>query len=1009
MRTAAVVRFYLVCGSLLMEPLISPCFAAKPLDFDSTVAPILSRRCLECHSGADPEGGLDLSMRATTIKGGESGPAIVPGNVDQSPVWLRIRDDEMPPKHPLPQSEKDVLKEWLSSGAEWGTDPIDPFRISTDQRAGYDWWSLQPITNQPPPDIKQSAHRDWVKNGVDHFIAHRLEAAGLEASPETTSRLLIRRLSFDLLGLPPNPEDVDEFVNDDRPDAYERLVDRFLDSPNYGVRWARHWLDVARFGESQGFERDKIRENSWPYRDWVIDAFNSDMPYDEFARLQIAGDVLHPDEPASVIATGFLVAGAYDEVGNSQQSAAMRAVVRQDELEDFVSLVGQTFLGLTVNCARCHDHKFDPVSQKEYYRLAAALAGVRHGSRDVISREDRKQAAEVDEKLRTLRHAMSRIDLAGRERAQAAIAGGSPRKLPVAVVAPIARWDFESDLKDSLGNLHGRASGNARVENGRLLLDGKNSYVATEPLKDDLQEKTLEAWVQLPDLKQRGGGVISVQSIGGGLFDAIVFGEREPRRWMAGSNGFTRTKSFSGAQESEAAAKSVHIAIVYHSDGTIVGYRNGQRYGTGYQAGGLARFAREKSHVLFGLRHAPPGGNRMLTGSIELAQLYDQALTDEEVAASAAVAGEGVSQEEILAALTDAERSLRDDLSRKIDHLTSVRKTLHPISVYAVTPRTPQVSHVLLRGNPAAKGDVVSAGGIASIPGVDAEFGLAPDASDRDRRVRLAEWMTAAENPLFARVLVNRLWHYHFGKGLVETPNDFGFNGGRPSHPELIDWLASEFIRSGYSLKAMHRLILTSATWRQSSAFREEPFASDADNRLLWRKSPVRLEAELLRDTTLSVAGLLNGQMTGPGYRDFDTFVRNTQFYTMKEVAGPEFNRRSIYRMWIRSGRSPFLDVFDCPDPSTKTPKRAVTVTPLQALSLMNNSFVLRMADRISDRVESDAGRDPENQLKRLYQLTYGRLPDEDELAAVTSFVEKYGMPEFCRVALNSNEFLYLD
>ncbi len=286
----------------------------------------------------------------------------------------------MPPKSPLPTAEKAALRDWIAAGAGWGTDPIEPFTVTTSRRAGRDWWSLQPVRRPQPPPVRRAG---WVRAPIDAFVLQKLEAGGLSPAPEAEKRPLIRRLSFDLTGLPPTPEQVDVFLNDASPDAYERLVDRYLASPQYGVRWGRWWLDLARYGESNGFEYDEFRPTAWRYRDWVVDALNRDRPYDEFARLQLAGDVLWPDDPGAVEATGFLVAGAYDTTGQNQISVPMKAVVRSDELEDMIGTVSQTFLGLTVNCARCHDHKFDPVRQVEYYQIASALSGVRHGERDL--------------------------------------------------------------------------------------------------------------------------------------------------------------------------------------------------------------------------------------------------------------------------------------------------------------------------------------------------------------------------------------------------------------------------------------------------------------------------------------------------------------------------------------------------------------------------------------------------------------------------------------------------
>jgi hypothetical protein len=319
------------------------------------------------------------------------------------------------------------------------------------------------------------------------------------------------------------------------------------------------------------------------------------------------------------------------------------------------------------------------------------------------------------------------------------------------------------------------------------------------------------------------------------------------------------------------------------------------------------------------------------------------------------------------------------------------------------------VTRILLRGSTASPGDIVAAAGISSLKGTHADFGLAPDASEADCRRALAQWITDAHNPLFARVIVNRLWHYHFGAGIVDTPNDFGFNGGRPSHPELLDYLAGHLIENGWSLKKLHRLIVTSATYRQESRPREDGQRVDAANRLLWRKSPLRLEAEELRDAMLSVAGQLNPQVGGPPFEDFKTFTQNSQFYEMLDPVGHEYHRRTIYRTWLRSGRQSLLDVFDCPDPSTTAPKRAVTTTPVQSLGLLNNSFVLRMADRLAERVRGDVGDDAAAQLQRVWRLAYGRSPQESELDVAARFIDRHGLPALCRIAFNSNEFLYID
>ncbi len=701
---------------LLIAVFAAPALAsAQDARFDATVAPLLIERCIDCHGGIKPKGKLDLTRKETTLK------VVTAKNLKESVLWQRVEAGEMPPKKPLSAQEKAILKTWIESGAGWGTDPIDPFRVTTSKRAGYDWWALQPVKRPSLPALKNKA---WPRNTIDHFILAKLEAEGLPPSPGADPRTLIRRMYFDLVGLPPLPADVDEFETALRaagakPQAmWEKMIDRLLTSPHYGERWARHWLDVVRFGESHGFEHDELRKNAWPYRDWVIDAFNNGMPYDEFARLQIAGDVLNADNPDAITATGFLVAGGFDSVGQGQQSAAMKAVVRQDELEDIVGTIGQTFLGLTVQCARCHDHKFDPVRIEEYYRLTAAVAGVRHGERT------------------------------------------------------------------------------------------------------------------LPQSKARA---------------------------------------------------------------------------------------------------------------------------------------------------------------------------------YANVPRAPEATHLLQRGNLGQKGPLLTAGAVAALK-LPADFGLAANAPDAERRRKLSEWIADRKNPLFARVMVNRLWHYHFDVGLVDTPSDFGFNGGRPSHPELLDWLADEFVQSGYRVKHIHRLIVTSATYAQGSRHRPEAAKRDAGNRWLWRKSPHRLEAEALRDAILAVAGQLNDKQGGPGYQDFKLTIRGaTHYYTPSDADDANLYRRSVYRTWARSGRNGLLDAHDCPDPSATAPRRALTTTPLQSLSLLNNAFVLRMADRFAERLKKEAGDDVSKQIGRAYELAYGRRATEDEIGRGRPIVERHGLAIFCRAVFNSNEFVFVD
>jgi hypothetical protein len=481
--------FFASCGLSRLQ--------AQVIDFDKQIAPILVSHCLECHRGSEPEGGLNLTERALVQTGGDSGEAIVVGNASDSLLWERVRSDEMPPKHPLSNAKKATLKQWIDEGAKWGDGALDLFSITTDSRAGRDWWSLQPLQDVPVPAFDSQ----WGRNAIDAFVLRRLLAEGLKPSSEADPRSLIRRLYFDLTGLPPTPEQVAAFVADPSEASYQTLVGDLLNSRQYGERWGRHWLDVVRFGESDGFERNFQRENAWHYRDWIINALNDDMPYDEFVRMQLVGDQLAGGTDGAA-ATGFWVAGVHNTVvGGSKR---MKQLARQDEIEDVLATLGQTFVGLTFNCARCHDHKFDPITQAEYYQLASAISGLGYGERNVPVPDEQATLASLDQQIAEQRAKLAAIDQAARQKIMDARGSGeiATPELPAAM----ARWEFDSDLNDSIGRLHGTARGNARIENGALILDGE-SFVETSPVPTNIVEKTLEAWIQLDNLDQRGGAV----------------------------------------------------------------------------------------------------------------------------------------------------------------------------------------------------------------------------------------------------------------------------------------------------------------------------------------------------------------------------------------------------------------------------------------------------------------------------------------------------------------------
>ena len=478
---------------------------------------------------------------------------------------------------------------------------------------------------------------------------------------------------------------------------------------------------------------------------------------------------------------------------------------------------------------------------------------------------------------------------------------------------------------------------------------------------------------------------------------------------MAGSEGFVRSQNLTAPTETSDAKQTVHVAISYGADGEIRVYRDGTPYGGAYRPEKSARtYAASESEVLIGLRHSG-AGNGFFAGEVEEARVYDRALSPSEVAASFQDGPGGVSRAEVLAKLTPEERERHTEaLRRRKDRENRLREVPPEPRVYAASGTETGVSHVLLRGDVEKKGSAVSAGGLSVIAGPAPEFGLATDAPEATRRRKLADWLADRDNPLTYRAMANRIWHYHFGTGIVGTPNDLGASGERPSHPELLDWLACELRDQGGRLKSLHRLIVTSETYKQSSRFDPKAAAKDADSRLLWRFPPRRLEGEAVRDAMLAASGALNPTMYGPSFRPFTVTVFNSNIYTLTDPIGPEFDRRTIYRIHVLSAKSPLLDALDCPDPAVKTPRRGVTTTPLQALAMMNDTFVIRQAKILAERVKREAGDDPGKMVERAYQLAFGRPPSDIERDRAIQLEKSHGMENVAWTLLNATEFVYV-
>ncbi len=792
-------------------------------------------------------------------------------------------------------------------------------------------WSLKPVRRPVPPALGQAQRP---ANAVDSFVFAKLAKGGLAPSRLAGRPVLIRRLHLVMLGMHPSPGEVAAFVNDPQPDAWERLVDRVLDDPRLGERWAQHWLDVIRYAETHGFETNQERPNAWPFRDWVVDALNHDLPYDQFVRGQLAGDAL-----GSGTGTGFLVAGPYDLV--KSQDINLTLMQRQNELDGMINTTGTTFLGLTLGCARCHDHKFDPVTQRDYYSLQAIFAGVNHAERMIDQKRDPALAMEQAA-------LESRVDSAKKE--LTLLEAGIPRFKPP-VNARGNEEIFEPVPARFIRFNIARANrAEPCVDELEIFAEGKNVALASAGARATASGVYLDG----------GNPIHQLALVNDGRYG-------NSRSWIANS-------STNAWVQIELAKPATIGRIKWARD------REG-RYND--------RLAVEYTFEVA----TEPGQWRTVASSADRPPTGDGTQTKLEYLL-AHLKGEEATKVRQLA------KRLAGDEQRLGEIHAAMRRT-----VYAGTFRQPEVTHVLHRGDPLAKRDEVGPDGIGALGGA---LGLAPNAPEQQRRLKLAQWITTPDNPLTARVIVNRLWKHHFGTGLAATLNDLGVNGVLPTHPELLDWLAAELVSSGWSLKRIHRLILTSRAWRQSSQPRKEALAVDGGSRFLWRFPPRRLEAEVIRDNILLATGTLDSRMGGPGFSGFRVEAENVRHYHPKESYGPADWRRMLYMTKVRQEREPTFGVFDCPDFNQTVPSRSRSTTPLQSLSLLNSPFVLQQAGLLAKRLRHESGADSRAQVARACQLALGREPTREELADASGLVAEHTLEAFCRALFNANEFLFL-
>jgi mono/diheme cytochrome c family protein len=935
--------------------------------FEQKVRPLLVQHCYDCHSGQAKQvkGGLLLDSPLGWAKGGNSGePAIRPGKPDESLLLRAVRHTEagleMPPEKPkLSEAAIADLATWIKLGAP---DPRAEPTVEV-KRADKTWWSLQPLTVAAPPGA-EGLPESWSSNPIDRFVFTALKGNGLTPNPPADRRVLIRRLSYDLTGLPPTPNEVESFLNDKNPLAYEQLVDRLLYSPRYGERWGRHWLDVVRFGESNGFERNFLIENAWPFRDYVIRSFNADKPFNQFIIEHLAGDLVGKDQPDVEVGVAFLTLGPYDDVGN--QDAVAAANIRAATIDDMVAATGAAFLGLTINCARCHHHKFDPVPTEDYYRVKAAFDGVSHAARPLATKEMRQshQAA-----VRPLNLEKQRLQ-ENREQIEAAILARAEQAGPAANPRPASSaYRTEETFVPQ----------ETRFVRLTMLAHSSNAKSAVDARLDEF-----EVWTPGP----------------------------EPRNVALAASG-AKAIGVTGRQ-SQDFVEAYGVELV-----------NDGKYGSRWFVGSPATLTIDLSkpatierivfsHDRTAMSDAPiPGlGPALVEYEVHLSA-NGQQWTKVADSFDRQPFSPALARERKLRQFTEpSEREALADLDRQLAQVEAKLRKIPPLPVvWAGKFAQPQQSTTVFRGgDPTKPGDEVRPASLNVLDQVCKPYELSGDAPEGERRLALARWIASDDNPLTARVLANRVWQHHFGTGLVDTPSDFGFLGGRPTHPELLDWLAHRLPEHGWKLKALHREIVLSQTYQQAGTFRDQAAAIDKYARYLWRFPPRRLTAEELRDTLLFVAGALDLRMGGPGFRLYSYKQDNVSTYTPLDAPGPETYRRAVYHHNARASIVDVLSDYDLPDNAFPAPRRANTTTPLQALTLLNHRFTLDMAAALAERVNRETpGSDLDGKVDHVFKLSFQRRPTSAEREATAKLAASHGLAAVCRALLNANELLFVE
>ena len=883
--------------------------AESPIpDFGQDVMPILSANCFSCH-GADAnkrEAKLRLDVRENAVADREGYQVIVPGNPEDSLLMYMItaddEEDRMPPikKSPgLKDEEIDILRKWIASGAEYE-----------------EHWAFVPASRPSLPKVKKTK---WVKSPIDQFVLACLESEKFSPAKPASREVLVRRAYLDLTGLPPSPEEVTAFVRDKSRDAWPRLVEKLLASDQYGERWGRHWLDVARYADSSGFETDLFFAHAWRYRDYVIRAFNDDKPFDRFIKEQIAGDELYPDDPDATIATGLYTVGPM-----LQEADMVTGKLEYDQQTDAVDTTGGAFLGLTLGCARCHDHKYDPVSQKDYFGMQAIFAA-----------SDQMDFFPDGRKLRD--HAAVKSTFNEFEAEQfrlRALRENNPS---------LFTEHIRQNLEKFVGN------------NEELLIQVRQTkrYNIIKPAVNRYHRVLATGSASEPSL-------------------AIKYVEVKERD-LADTRHFKNELARLVSSETDDLTEHELLEL-----GIIA--LNNPNYRNGFSEDNLkVSINRETYEELTDL-----SAKRTLLIELGRKQLGIQKTDD----------------------FIEAFDRLPERLSAK--HLND--PNLVPLRILAHREEPFEV-RLLHRGELENPGDIVS----PSLPSHFAVMGELNQLPPNKRRTALAEWIASEDNLFTARVIVNRVWQWHFGKGLVRTPNDFGIQGERPSHPELLDWLAVEFVEQGWSFKQLHRLIMASNTYQMGSAHNEATIERDPDNVLLTRFQPRRFEAEVIWDSLLAVSGKLNPTMFGLPFAPHLNEQELIGNFTKWPLSTPdESYRRAVYLLLKRSFRFPTLSAFDLPNNTESCGRRDITAVPNQALTLLNNDLVQELAGDFANRLLRETDGRPSTVAKRAWLIAYGRPITRAERTSAVKFlgggrtVAHEALKELCLALFNTNEFIYL-